>query len=178
MLKYRLQNEDLQSISKFPFSKVLQAIYGSKSAYLAFYPKVSYGIGRYKKGKLSLKEVETYIYHELDKIKEDYPDDFDLLGWYSKNRLVELWLEGRISIDDAGLDMTLDISTIEQEKFLPSLPEVGDRFKSRRLLEAAFSDIIPRYSSPKKIKEILANYAKIEYRKQSGWEIVEIFESC
>jgi hypothetical protein len=100
LLRYEITKQDLY-VTKFPYSKVLQHKFNCEHG-KTMYVEAKLIISEYIRTNLRKRDivlVNEEIYIIVDTLKAKYPDVFEDIGWYSRQILGELYLQGRLTID-------------------------------------------------------------------------------
>lgn len=150
---YYIQEKDLK-VSRFPYNKVLQTMYGAKAEpYTEFKDRIRGYIDSLDTGNLGLDKINHDIYAIVASIKKLYPDCFEKTGWYTKQVLAYYYEKGRITLDGK----VFHINEYEMHLSLRAMELEVKRLEELELAEAKKVEIL---------RENLLKKAEIE-RKQA-----------
>ena len=109
-LRYRLTKEDVRKGNKW-VSKVLQNTYTDLGTSDKLFLDITNYASRIVRTGVSEDKLNEMVYDRVELLKEKFPDRFPpegTLGWYEKNRLCELFLEGRVAVDGLRYEEILE----------------------------------------------------------------------
>jgi hypothetical protein len=127
-LRYNIQKDDLFK-SKFPYAKVLQARYSSPEGVSTTYLRFKNFIGQaLDEGlrKETIEDINIIVYCHVEELKQKYPDDFEVVGFYTKKLLIEAYIQGLLVLNGEPLVL----------QGLVSLAELSRNTELRKLREA------------------------------------------
>lgn len=186
MLKYAITEDDFLPNIRFPSSCVLQTKYNTQNK-----AKIDEKFNRqvvkyrelYRSKKITIEQVNIALYEVVDSLNEQFPDDFpdeDTLGWFSKNLLASLYLQGHVTLigythlqlrtkekeDKLQLQKNIVAEKANKERIrlASRLPvQVGTIFKTKYCIEAAYFNLMPFKLKRKDVPAFLATYLTTEY---------------
>jgi len=207
MLSYIITEEDFL-VNKFPNSKILQCRYDSINSgriQIKFREHVKKCKAEYNKKQISIEQVNTYLYEVVDQLKEQFPNDFEpegKLGWFSKNLLAELYMEGKVDLKGCNY-LTLELEKREKKERLKREKEeqiellyqlnlqkqiekensrqkvvVGMEFSNKYEIELAYKECKPMKLLKKDLQSFLDSYLIVERVRKEGtgmvWVVIEV----
>ncbi len=135
ILKYELQRQEL-CLSRFPYTPVLQLEYNQSrgSAYTTFVGLLSNYFRNVMDKSLSLEDINAEIYELVDKVKEEYPEDFPEVGYYTKNQLALLYQEGRLTYDGVIVyPIELEVRKFKHLEMIRTVKEAKEMLRQQKL---------------------------------------------
>lgn len=207
MLLYIVTEADFLA-NKLPLSKILQCKYDSINSgriQVKFREHVKKCKAEYNKKQISIEQVNTYLYEVVDRLKEQFPSDFEpegKLGWFSKNLLAELYMEGKVDLKGCNY-LTLELEKREKKARLLKEKEeqiellyqlnlqkqierennrqkvvVGMEFANKHSIEQAYKDCKPEKLLKKDTQNFLDTYLTVERVKKEGagmiWVVTKV----
>jgi len=156
-------------------------------------------IKEYKIHRMTLEELNDKVLLDIEDLKVEYPEAFpsNTLGYYSKNVLAELYLNGRCVIDNKSSAQLirekedriqflkserLEIERLEIERKLEEGRKAeearvvvvkGMKFKKKYDLFRAYQDVLPSNVTVNTFKEVLEEFIGVRYVGGS-WLVEEI----
>lgn len=100
-LRYRLTKEDVKKGNKW-VSRVLQNTYAEIRYSDPLFVDITWYTSKLLRSGVDEDKLNELVYERVELLKEKFPDRFPpegTLGWYEKNRLCELFLEGKVVVD-------------------------------------------------------------------------------